>query len=351
MSLDLFGEPSEDNAPARPRIKKTAPASVEPATFGDELRGLATHLPSQLRLGTSSWYFPGWAGLVWQEPYAEQLLSREGLRAYAQHPLLRTVSLDRAFYRPMTAEQYAQLAAQVPDDFRFVVKVPSVISDALVRETEGESAGKGLRPNPHFLSPELMARACVEPLAQGMAHKLGALVLQMSPLPPEHLSQDSRLFEALAHTLSAQAAIKMIVPDAIIAVEVRNAQLLRSPLRERFVQVLKAAGATYCLGSHAKLPPITEQLPILRALWPGPLVCRWNLHAKHGQYGYSEAKSLYEPFDQLVDEDLETRTTLAKVILGTTGAGQRAFVTINNKAEGSAPLSVLKLAQTLVPMR
>jgi uncharacterized protein YecE (DUF72 family) len=351
MSLDLFGESAGDSAPDKPRAKKASPSKVEPVAFSDELRTLAAQLPSALRMGTSSWYFPGWSGLVWQEPYAEQKLSREGLRAYAHHPLMRTVSLDRAFYRPMTAEQYAQLSAQVPDDFRFVVKVPSVISDALIRhprrETEGESAGNALRPNPHFLSPQLMTSACIEPLARGMGHKLGVLVLQMSPLPHEVLLNFSRLFEALARILIAQSAIKSVVPEAIVAVEVRNPELLREPMRSEFVQVLKAAGATYCLGSHAKLSPISEQLPILRALWPGPLVCRWNLHAKHGQYGYSAAKSLYEPFDRLVDEDLDTRMTLAKVIKGTTGAGHKAFVTINNKAEGSAPLSVGRLAQAI----
>ena len=66
-------------------------------------------------------------------------------------------------------------------------------------------------------------------------------------------------------------------------------------------RLLKRTGATYCVGLHAKMPPIEAQLPMLRALWPGPLVCRWNLHRKHGAYGYEEAKSLYEPFDRLVD--------------------------------------------------
>ena len=95
------------------------------------------------------------------------------------------------------------------------------------------------------------------------------------------------------------------------------------------------------------MPPLEEQLPILRKLWPGPLVCRWNLHAKHGSFGYEAAKASYEPFDKLVDEDLATRNTLARVIAGTIRGGQQALVTINNKAEGSAPLSVAKLAQAV----
>ena len=344
--LDLFGDehPSQANAVQR---KKANTITVTAAALDPAHQALAAQLPPSVRLGTSSWHFSGWAGLVWGDAYAQEALSKHGLPAYAQHPLLRTVSLDRAFYRPMTVAQYAALAAQVPDDFRFVVKVPSLISDALIRSTEGDHAGKGLQPNPHFLNPALMLTACVEPVAQGLGHKLGALVLQISPLPTQWLQPDFKLFEALAQVLPAQAAIKNIVSHAIIAVEVRNPELLATPLRDALVRTLREAGATYCLGLHSKLPPIEDQLPVLRALWPGPLVCRWNLHRKHGRFGYQAAKDLYEPFSQLVDEDLQTRETLAKVIHATAAAGYPALVTIGNKAEGSAPLSVVQLARLL----
>jgi uncharacterized protein YecE (DUF72 family) len=172
-------------------------------------------------------------------------------------------------------------------------------------------------------------------------------VLQLSPLPAQWLQPDLMLFEALAQALYAQAAIKNEVPYAIIAVEVRNPELLAAPMREALVRTLRDAGATYCLGLHSKMPPIEDQLPVLRALWPGPLVCRWNLHRKHGRFGYQAAKDLYEPFHQLVDEDLQTRATLAKVIHGTAAAGHPVLVTIGNKAEGSAPLSVIQLARSL----
>src|SRR3546814_18611797 len=82
-----------------------------------------------------------------------------------------------------------------------------------------------------------------------------------------------------------------------IAVEVRDPEWLMPA----FTSTLRAAGATYCLGLHAKMPPIDEQLPILRALWPGPLVCRWNLHRRHGAYGYEAAKPLYGDFNALVE--------------------------------------------------
>ena len=346
MPLDLFGETWQQAAETEAKPS----SAVLPALHSAQSLALARVMDSRLRMGTSSWTFPGWAGLVWDQPYAEAKLSKEGLYAYSQHPLLRTVSLDRAFYRPMTAEQYAQLAAQVDDDFRFVVKVPSMISDALIRSTEGDSAGRGLQMNPHFLDAALFQEACVQPVLEGLGHKLGAFVLQMSPLPAHMLSRSeiSKLFRLLASVLSAQSAMNLLVPEAILALELRNREFVATPLLEELIALLKDTGANYCLGLHAKMPSIEDQLPILRKLWPSPLVCRWNLHPKHGRYGYEAAKSDYEPFDKLIDEDLATREQLARVIAGTLRGGQKAFVTINNKAEGSAPLSVGKLAQAVL---
>ncbi|MFM7332193.1 MAG: DUF72 domain-containing protein [Brachymonas sp.] len=344
MTLALF-----DDAPEPAPKKRSAAAAVLPAYVSPEIHGLAKELPESLHLGTSSWHFPGWAGIVWDQPYAEPKLSKDGLRAYSQHPLLRTVSLDRAFYRPMTVPQYAQLAAQVDDDFSFLVKVPSMISDALIRSSDGENAGRGLQANPHFLAAALFQQACLQPVIEGLGRKLGALVLQMSPLPASmlHSTAICELFEALAGIFSAWNAMKSGVSESVLAIEIRNPELIQMPYRDDLIALLKAHGITYCLAGHAKMPPLEEQLPILRKLWPGPLVCRWNLHAKHGKYGYEAAKSSYEPFDRLVDEDLATREVLSRVIAGTIKGGQVALVTINNKAEGSAPLSVRKLAQAV----
>jgi uncharacterized protein YecE (DUF72 family) len=344
MTISLF-----DDVPALTTKPSKVLKGVMPAPVSEEIQSWAQSLPKLLHLGTSSWSFPGWSDLVWDQPYAESKLSKEGLRAYSQHPLLRTVSLDRAFYRPMTAQQYAQLAEQVSDDFRFVVKVPSMISDALIRSTEGENAGRGLQANPHFLDAALFHEACLQPLLEGLGNKLGAVVLQISPLPSQMLfkSEAYKLFELLAGVLSARSAMNKLAADAVMAIELRNPEFITTPLRDELIALLKDTGATYCLGLHAKLPPIEEQLPILRKLWRGPLVCRWNLHSKHGRYGYEAAKSQYEPFDKLVDEDLATREQLARVIAGTVKGGQRAFVTINNKAEGSAPLSVCKLSEAV----
>lgn len=318
---------------------KTSGDFIAPVAPQPDWIALADTLPATVRLGTSSWNYPGWNGLVWEGEYAATTLSRRGLTAYSQHPLFRTVSIDRSFYRPLNLAQFAQYASQVNNDFRFVVKAPSLVTDALVRD-EG---GRGRRANANFLNATDAVQLFVEPALQGLQHKLGALVFQISPLPAHWLAQMPTLIDRLHLLLKSIPNLKSAAPDGVVAVEVRDPQWLTP----QFVSALRDTGATYCMGLHAKMPRISEQLPILRALWPGPFVCRWNLNPVHGAFGYEDAKDAYEPYNKIIDPDLETRMALAKVIRGTASGGQNVFVTLSNKAEGSAPLSVIELARAL----
>jgi len=322
-------------APAAPRNTRPGAAKVQPHPADETTLSAARALPPGLRLGGSSWSYPGWAGKVWDREYDESRLARHGLAAYAQHPLFRTVCLDRAFYRALSATQYALLAAQVPDDFRFVVKAPLAVTDATVR---GEN-GRALQPNPLFLDPARAVAEFVEPALEGLGHKVGALVFQLSPLPLPWLSDLPGVYARLERLLRSLPPLATRAPDGLVAVEVRDPEFLRPD----FARLLKDGGAAYCLGLQAKMPSIGRQLPMLRAMWPGPLVCRWNLNPVNGAYGYDAAEKRYAPFDRLVDPDPDTRDVLAQVIAGTTAAGYPAYVTISNQAEGCAPLSALAL--------
>jgi len=114
-----------------------------------------------------------------------------------------------------------------------------------------------------------------------------------------------------------------------------------------FSEALADAGAVPCLAVHARMPPVEEQAEAF-GLDPRrvakPLVARWNLHAGKG---YEEAKADYFPFDRLVEQDLPSRTALARLARAAAAADRDAFITINNKAEGSAPRSVALLAAAI----
>jgi uncharacterized protein YecE (DUF72 family) len=145
------------------------------------------------------------------------------------------------------------------------------------------------------------------------------------------------------------ADVDGIVP--LYAVELRNAELLTP----RFLRMLRAARARLCLGIHARMPPAARQAAALRAMdsnaegedWKlaGPLVVRWSLHSG---LRYDAAKNRYAPFDRLIDADLPTRGALAHLIHVAIRSSQPAYVIVNNKAEGSAPLSCIELARAVV---
>ena len=111
--LGLFGAAATP-APAPPLVE----------TVDDpEAKDLAARLPDFIRLGTSSWTFPGWAGLVYAGRPTQAQLVRAGLAAYARHPLLRTVGIDRSFYAPIPRPELEAYARQVPPGFRAVAKM------------------------------------------------------------------------------------------------------------------------------------------------------------------------------------------------------------------------------------
>ena len=331
--IGLFGSGAEPvDAPSHKGARGVGPAAVDDAT-----RRLGVQLPPEIHLGTSSWSFPGWAGIVYDKPAGESALSRQGLTAYSAHPLLRTVSIDRSFYAPLSRLEYASHAAQVSDDFRFMVKAPALITD----EARRDENGRGVEPNPRFLDVQEAFDQFVKPAIAGLGAKAGPLVFQFSPLTRRTLA-DVPAFAARLHAffwgLRQQCAGFSHAP--LFAVEVRNGELLT----REFAAALRDASARYCLGVHARMPSPEEQLPLLRALWPGPLVVRWNLHAG---FKYDQAKAQYAPFNRLVDEDPVSRATLARVAAATALAGQPVYVTANNKAEGSAPLTIYKLAEAI----
>ncbi|RTL37516.1 MAG: DUF72 domain-containing protein [Burkholderiales bacterium] len=323
---DLFGEPP---------VPATRGRGVQPVPPSAADEALAAALSPNVHLGTSTWSYPGWQGLVWAGRHSETLLSRAGLPAYSAHPLLRAVGIDRGFYRPLAASEFQRHAEQVPAGFRFTVKAPSLVTDALLR-TE---SGRGAQPNPLFLDVATALSDFIEPAVEGLGPAIGALVFQISPLPTTRLAQMPAQWDRLHRLLRALPRL----PHGVVAVEVRDAAWLTP----EFTALLRDTGARYCLGLHPKLPPITKQLPLLRALWPGPLVVRWNLNRLHGAFGYETAEKKYGDFNTLMDPDPETRQALARIIRGTAGAGQDVVVTISNKAEGSAPLSVRALAQAI----
>ena len=314
----LFGEP-----PPKPE------PGVGPCEVPEDLRRVACALPEQVRLGTSSWSFPGWEGLVWDRAASKRTLARSGLAAYARHPLLRSVGIDRTFYAPIAAEEFAGYADAVPDDFRFLVKAAAACTTPRLREA-GSRSGP---PNPRFLDPGWATDEVVGPFREGLGGKAGPLVFQFPPVGPDVTGRPEQFADALG------AFLMRLPKGPNFAVELRDPELLVPD----YFAALREAGAVHCFGVHPRMPTIRQQRR-LAGESSGPLVVRWMLHSG---LKYEQALERYEPFSELVDEDPETREELVDLSIEPVLRGQPIVIVANNKAEGSAPRSVFKLARAL----
>ena len=324
--LELF-------APA-PGVADPDPTAVpEPAPASEELSALGQRLPPALRLGTSSWSFPGWTGLVYARDASQLTLARAGLPAYARHPLLRTVGIDRTFYGPVPAETFRGWAAAVPEDFRFLAKAHEELTLARFPHHERYGARRGER-SPRFLDAAYAADAVVAPFVEGLGDRAGPLVFQFPPQDPEQLGWPEQFAERLHAFLVALPA------GPLYGVEVRNASLLVPAYGE----ALAAAGAVPVLAAWGPMPEVQEQARRTLAARARALVVRWMLHPG---LGYEEARELYAPFDRLLHEDPGTRENVAGLAVEALAAGRAVYVTINNKAEGSAPVSAARLAMAI----
>lgn len=319
--LDLFGE----------RVPKQPAHAVGPVPVTEAMAETARLLPAGIVLGTSSWHFPGWVRLVYDRLADQRVLAREGLAAYGQHPLLRCAGIDRTFHAPIPAAEFRRYAEQVPAQFRFVVKAPMLCTAVAMRG----DLGVGATPNPRFLDAAFAVEHFVEPCLAGLGNKAGALVFQFPPVGRDYTRRPDVFAERLEAFLAA------LPRGPLYAVELRDPMLVTAG----YLQALQAAGAHHCLGLHPRMPVASEQARLAGVAHAGPLVVRWNLHQG---LGYEQAKARYQPFARLVDEDIPTRVALARLCLEAAGRGDPAFVIASNKAEGSAPLTLFKLAEQIV---
>ncbi len=303
-----------------------APVDVSPGA--ETLRTLATTLPSELRMGTSSWTFPGWAGLVWDRAPSPRVLGTHGLAAYARHPLLRCVGLGRTYYDTLDERSFRLYREQVPDEFRFVVK-----ADRRLLFADGPGSDSDI-----FLNPAWAADRVIGPAANGLRETLGSVLFQFPPLADRALGGPRAFAERLYRFLDA-------LPDGPhYSVEIRTAAFLTRD----YMAAVHHAGAGHACVVHPTMPSVVEQLDAVPPVRGNPAVVRWMLQPGHR---YAEARERWAPFAALAAPDAERRSDVADTVQRILEIGANPLVVVGNKAEGSAPVSIELLARAVVERR
>jgi uncharacterized protein YecE (DUF72 family) len=260
-------------------------------------------------------------------------LARRGLPAYAAHPLLGTVGIDRSYYAPVPVEQLREYAAGVPDDFRFLIKAHEWCTVARFPMHARHGARGGQR-NPNYLDPAYATQEVVGPIVEGLGEKLGVLLFQFPP-QDERLMAGPRGFPDRIHRF-----FDALPRGPLYAVELRNPDLMT----RAYASALVEAGGTHCINALPGMPELAIQYNFSGADRRRALVIRWML--RRG-FDYASAKQRYTPFDRLVDPDPETRDNVARLCARPSGP---AYLIVNNKAEGSSPLSILEVARRLAAL-
>jgi len=284
-------------------------------------------------IGTSSWKYPGWRGMlyddaryVWRGRFSKTRFDRLCLAEYAE--VFRTVSVDAAYYKFPDARFWEELVAQVPPHFFFSLKVTDEINLKRFPNLPRFGARAG-RPNPNFLNADLFASAFLaagEPFRQ----QVGLLMFEFSRFYPGDFSRGRDFVEALDRFLAQ-------VPKGWRrGVEIRN----RHFLGDEYFSVLTRHGAAHIYNSWADMPPVGEQLAL-----PGsrtnPDVVGARFLLKPGRK-YEDAVKLFSPYDRVQEPYPEGRAAAASLIQGAQAAGNRTrgFIYVNNRLEGNALESI-----------
>lgn len=322
--LDLFGE-----AP---------PPRLWPRVT-DSDRALAAALPSYVRLGTSTWTFPGWKGILYEGSPSQDELVRSGLHAYAQHPLFRTVGIDRSYYGPLRDKDLLGYAAQLEGtDFLAVSKVWEELTMITFPAHPRFGARAGTR-NPGFLDPERTRSEVLAPYARHFADHAGPFVFEIPPAKQGTLPDERAFSSAIERLLTALPA------QFRYAFELRNRELLTA----RYFDTLRAHGAIHCFNMWTAMPSVGRQLELPGVVTSDVVVCRLMLPLATR---YDAMKKAYEPFDRIVREQPDMRSDVVRLSEACEELSVKAlFVLVNNKAEGSAPLTVRALAEAIVAAR
>jgi uncharacterized protein YecE (DUF72 family) len=280
-------------------------------------------------IGTSSWKYPGWCGMIYDRAryeyrgkFAQTRFKRDCLAEYAQ--VFKTVCVDAAYYT-FPSQQYLEgMVLQTPDDFRFGLKVTDAITIKKFPNLDrfGENAGK---PNENFLNADLFAQAFLKPCETFRAN-IGLLMFEFSRFWPSDYEHGRDFITDIDKFLG------QLPTGWPYGVEIRN----RNWLTAEYFGCLARHRVTHVYNSWEAMPPVADQMA-LRGSRTNPDLVAARFLLKPGRK-YEQAVKAFEPYDSIKEENPAARAAGRALIAEGQAAGpeRRTFIYVNNRLEGNA---------------
>lgn len=317
-----------DNSPRTDR-------TVHPVEGTPAAAALVRKLPKTLSLGTVGWYHPSWRGTVYDRFTGERPDWFQTYAAYAAHPLFRTTEWVLSRRRRTDERDWQRIALLTPSDFSPLIRLSGRVTDPVLRQRRGEAAGE----NPEFLSIELVRETVTEPIAKHFGANPPGVLLDLLADPRRGAYRPAER-KAFYERLEVFLARWRGETEAPLYVNVRT-PLLQTPA---LMKLLLKSGAYPTLTLTSGGASLSAQLRSLawydetagEAALRTPLILRW-LAPQVPTHFRGERAGL----------DPVTTTRLAYAAASALHAGRRVLFLADEKAEGNAPGTVTRFAESV----
>jgi Protein of unknown function DUF72 len=299
-------------------------AAVVPPFDADVVAELAR---AGMRLGTLSWRYRAWEGLLYRGGYAnEGEFQREALREYAR--FLPALGLELTQFSWPSPELVNHLLESTAEDFRFVLRVPRLLTLRQFPPSAvyGRLAGN---ENPDFLSVALFQERVLRPFER-LGARLGALLFEMNSVEPLELEAWGRFFREIprSHPLAVEFCAPAGIEGWRFVAELDLAPVFTfsgGAIEDQW-QAYCAAGGDRSRGPVLLLAALAEGLP------------------------QEEARRVFSPFRELLREFPRGLEAAAMLGQASRSAGRDSYFLTGNLLEGSALHSLERIANRLLPL-
>jgi uncharacterized protein YecE (DUF72 family) len=235
-------------------------------------------------VGTSGWTYEDWKGRFYPAGLAKSRWFDYYLTQFA------TVEVNATFYRFFKEQTYRNWRERTPADFRFVLKVPRLITHQKLLLDVGEDIRQ------FWNSASLLG------------DKLGLVLLQIAPDMPYDAAR-------------LRSAILAFGNPHQVAVEFRTEEWFNQEIRE----ILQETGAVFCDGESPRFQ-LTG--------WVTSTTGYIRLHGRRQWYS-----------DNYTDDDLREIASKARQLKA--NGAESVFIFFNNDYEAHAPANALSLCKFL----
>ena len=254
------------------------------------------------------------------------------LEEYAAFPLFGTVGIDSSFYGPPTEEVLRSYAEHLPPGFPVVSKVWSQLT--IHTFTKAQDPARAGKVNQDFLNPDLFVEEIYRPYSRHFADNTGPFVFEFQTIAKSSGIDPERFATRLDEFFSA------LPREGQFAVEVRNDEFL-TPM---YFAVLREHGVGHVFTSWTRMPPLGHQLDLPGSITAPFIVARALLRPGRT---YNEAVDVFSPYDRIREPNPKLRRDLVRLVEAAVKTRIPAYLLVNNRAEGSAPLTIAAVAEML----